>query len=63
MLPWDCCLGKISVEYAYVYPPGIPLIVPGERISEEVILLIEEYSKMGFQIEGLKKEGFIKIVD
>lgn len=29
--------GKISLEYVWAYPPGIPLIVPGEVISEEVI--------------------------
>lgn len=63
VLPWDHAIGKISMEYAYIYPPGIPLIVPGERISEEVILLIQEYKKMGFQIEGLKKTGYIKILD
>ena len=29
--------GYISKEYAYIYPPGIPLIVPGERISEGTV--------------------------
>ncbi len=62
-LPWSCCCGKISMEYAYIYPPGIPLIVPGERISKEVIARIEEYSKMGFDIEGLNKSGYITIMD
>ena len=62
-LPWSCCCGKISMEYAYIYPPGIPLIVPGERISEEVIARIEEYSRMGFDIEGLNKSGYITTMD
>ena len=62
-LPWSCCCGKISMEYAYIYPPGIPLIVPGERISKEVIARIEEYSKMGFDIEGLNKSGYITLMD
>ena len=62
-LPWSCCCGKISMEYAYIYPPGIPLIVPGERISKEVIARIEEYSRMGFDIEGLNKSGYITIMD
>ena len=62
-LPWSCCCGKISMEYAYIYPPGIPLIVPGERISEEVIARIEEYSRMGFDIEGMNKSGYITIMD
>lgn len=62
MLPWESCAGSISMEYAYLYPPGIPLIVPGERISDEVILRICEYRSMGFEIEGIKKDGFINVL-
>lgn len=29
--------GKISAEYVWAYPPGIPLIVPGEVVSREII--------------------------
>lgn len=61
MLPWEFCAGYISMEYAYLYPPGIPLVVPGERISEEVMLLIREYHDMGFEINGLVKDGYINV--
>lgn len=63
VLPWDSCPGKISMEYAYIYPPGIPLVVPGERISEEIISVIQEYGRMGFDIEGLDKNGCITVMD
>ncbi len=33
--------GKISGESIMVYPPGIPIITPGERISLEIINYIE----------------------
>lgn len=62
-LSWDCSSGRISMEYAYLYPPGIPLIVPGEKISEEVILLIHGYRKKGFQIEGLENDRYIKTIE
>ena len=29
-------LGRVSGEYKYMYPPGIPIIVPGEIISSEI---------------------------
>ena len=32
--PFADCVGKISGEYVWAYPPGIPLIVPGERLDE-----------------------------
>ena len=31
--------GRIAGEFLYLYPPGIPLLVPGERISEEIVQL------------------------
>lgn len=60
-LPWDMCNGYISSEYAYLYPPGIPLVVPGERISYKVIEMLKMYDKMGFDIEGLKQQGKIEV--
>ena len=29
--------GRASLEYIWAYPPGIPLIVPGEVISDKLI--------------------------
>ena len=29
--------GRISAEYIWAYPPGIPLVVPGEELSEETV--------------------------
>lgn len=34
-IPWKESEGHISLEYAYLYPPGSPVIVPGERISRK----------------------------
>lgn len=59
---WKECVGYVSSEYAYVYPPGIPLIVPGEIISGEVCGLLEMYKTLGFSIEGLKKEEEIEVL-
>lgn len=30
-------IGKISKEYIWIYPPGIPIVVPGEVISQSMI--------------------------
>lgn len=58
---WEECEGMVSAEYAYVYPPGIPMIVPGERISKEAVQKLCEYDTMGFDIEGLCEYGKIKV--
>ena len=35
-------VGKICAEEITFYPPGIPLLMPGEKISAEVVALIEQ---------------------
>ena len=41
---------KISGEYVYAYPPGSPIIAPGEVISKELITQIKELYKNGVNI-------------
>ena len=61
-LVWQSAEARISAEYAYLYPPGIPLIVPGERISPETISLLLQYQAAGFLIEGTEKAGQIRVL-
>lgn len=42
--------GRISKEYMWVYPPGIPIITPGEIISMDIINLLEQISEAGLEI-------------
>lgn len=51
------CEGKISAEFIYLYPPGIPIIVPGERIDREIINQILQYKKMGLPIQGMEDKA------
>ena len=38
-----------------LYPPGIPLIIPGELITEEIIKLIKRYVRLGLNVQGVEK--------
>ena len=53
--------GCISLEYAYLYPPGSPLIVPGERITQEAVEILCWYQEHDFSIEGLQSEDSIEV--
>lgn len=53
--------GHISLEYAYLYPPGSPLIVPGERITQEAVEILCWYQEHDFSIEGLQSEDSIEV--
>ena len=46
-------IGRISVEFAYLYPPGIPLVVPGEQITGLLIKNMKRYLEQGLELQGL----------
>lgn len=52
--------GKISAEFVNLYPPGIPLLVPGERIDQNVITVLESYLSAGYPVQGIGRENQIK---
>ena len=57
VLSWEKALGKISAEYVYLYPPGIPLVAPGEILTHEVLALIERYKKSGLKLHGTQAKN------
>ena len=59
---WQQAAGMVAMEYAYLYPPGIPLIVPGERMTEETVKKMEDYQKKGFSVEGICVENYIEVL-
>ena len=50
------CIGRTSAEFAYLYPPGIPLIVPGEQISGHFVKNVRRYLEQGFEVQGLSDQ-------
>lgn len=46
--------GCISGEFVYLYPPGIPMLVPGERISGEVLEELLTCRLRGQKLQGLR---------
>ena len=46
--------GRISGDFLWAYPPGIPLVVPGEIISRELISYIRDSASAGVDISGPK---------
>lgn len=52
LFDFDTSSGKVCAEYIWAYPPGIPIIVPGEIISEEIISYIKDSIKQGVNIQS-----------
>lgn len=46
--------GMVSGEFAMIYPPGIPILAPGEIITEEIINYIALLKKENGSLSGLE---------
>ena len=63
-IPIEKSVGKICAEEITFYPPGIPILNPGEIITEEILNYILENKKIGGRIIGAadKNLNSIKIL-
>ena len=55
-------IGRCSKNYVYVYPPGTPIIAPGEIITQEMVRIIERYQSNGLMVHGLREDGRIDTI-
>ena len=52
----DNSIGLTCAEYIWVYPPGSPIIVPGEVINEEIIAFIKNGFNKNLCIQSSRKK-------
>ncbi len=50
----SCAEGKICHDFIYIYPPGIPLLVPGEQIEKQHLDTISVWLSHGLEVHGIK---------
>jgi arginine/lysine/ornithine decarboxylase len=57
--------GKISGESVVPYPPGIPVLVPGEEITPEIVEYLTGVRRTGVEIHGCEDRSIatLKVVD
>ena len=46
--------GSVSGEFVYLYPPGIPILAPGERVTEEILETLRICQQRNMEVEGMK---------
>lgn len=52
VIPFKESAGRIIAEFIYVYPPGIPILLPGEVISQQNIDYIMDHVEIGLPVKG-----------
>ena len=51
-LPLAECTGKVCTEFVMCYPPGIPILAPGEIITQDIIRYIQYAKEKGCVLTG-----------
>ncbi|WP_213422385.1 aminotransferase class I/II-fold pyridoxal phosphate-dependent enzyme [Bhargavaea massiliensis] len=51
-IPLDEAEGRISAEFIMVYPPGIPIVIPGEIVTQDNIDYIRMNMEAGLPVQG-----------
>lgn len=52
-IPLRQSVGQVAGDFLYLYPPGIPLAVPGERVTSQLVGAVQEYQAAGLEVKGL----------
>ena len=54
-------LGRISGEFLLAYPPGIPLLCPGEIITSDIINYVQDLKRANLYVQGTEDPTVEKI--
>jgi arginine decarboxylase len=60
-VPLVAAKGRISMETVTCYPPGIPILCPGEEVTPEIIEHIEFMKENGYRIQGPQDGGLTRL--
>lgn len=55
--------GEVLFNDIFLYPPGVPIVFRGEKILKEHIDLINEYRKLCYDVNGLFKYEYLKVLE
>ncbi len=57
-VPVQDAVGRISTESIAGYPPGVPTLLPGERVTAEVVAYLRALTAAGARLHGAADPSF-----
>lgn len=56
--------GMVSGEFIMAYPPGIPILCPGEEITNDIISYVKQLKNVGLRLQGTEdpEMEYIKVI-
>ncbi|MEZ2718509.1 aminotransferase class I/II-fold pyridoxal phosphate-dependent enzyme [Niallia circulans] len=61
LIDFDDSVGRVIAEFIMVYPPGIPIFIPGEIITEDNLAYIKRNMEAGLPVQGPEDYDFKKL--
>lgn len=49
---FEHAVGRISAETIVFYPPGVPVLCPGEEINDDVVSYVRQWQSVGMRVVG-----------
>ncbi|MDK2881756.1 MAG: hypothetical protein PWP58_91 [Bacillota bacterium] len=66
-VPWRAARGRVAARTLVPYPPGVPLLWPGEEVTAEVLEVAEAYRHAGVELQGVtegeREEPLLVVVE
>lgn len=60
-VPLRDCVDRVATSMVVPYPPGIPLLLPGQVVTEEIVNALMTYRDYGVEIHGVH-DGLVKVM-
>ncbi len=61
-IPLTEATNRLAGEFINLYPPGTPILVPGEKFTKEAIGFLEMCMSEGLTVQGISKEGNVRVL-
>ena len=64
-IPIEDAVGKIIAESVMIYPPGIPILVPGEEITQDIVKYVQFLKNKNANLSHMsdkKLENFLTVI-
>ena len=64
-LTLDESIGQVCGEFVMCYPPGIPILAPGERITREIVDYVQFAKERGCSLQGTEdpEVNYINVIE
>lgn len=62
LVPLSKAQERVAGEFINLYPPGTPIVVPGERLTSEVVQILQNCLEAGLTVQGIDQDERIWVL-